>query len=98
MPKKVLEIIKHHGGAGIDAEEAEKLGLPKEDYTPKSIEEMIVAHADNLVGLKYRKIDDAIREFKRKAGEKAAKKLIALHKKLSELAGIDIDEIVDKLE
>jgi len=98
MPKKVLDIIEHHGGAGIDAEEAEKLGLPKKDYTPKSIEEMIVAHADNLVGINYRKIDDAVKELKRKAGEKAAEKLIALHRKLSELAGIDIDEIVDELK
>ncbi len=96
--KKILDIIKHHGGAGIDKEEAKKLGLPPDDYTPRSIEEMIVAHADNLTGYRYRKFEDALREFKRKAGEKAAKKLIELHEKLSRMAGIDINEIVERIK
>lgn len=98
LPEKIINIIKHHAGAGIDEEEAIKLGLPKDDYSPKTIEEMIVAHADNLVGYKYRKLEDAIKEFKRKAGEKATNKLIALHEKLSKLAGIDIDKIVEEMK
>jgi uncharacterized protein len=46
---EISEIIKRHIGAGISKEEARKLGLPEDDYFPRSLEEKIVAHADNLV-------------------------------------------------
>ncbi len=45
----VLHIIERHIGAGITPEEAVKLGLPKKSYVPQTLEEKIVAHADNLV-------------------------------------------------
>lgn len=46
---EISEIIKRHIGAGISKEEARMLGLPEGDYFPRSLEEKIVAHADNLV-------------------------------------------------
>jgi uncharacterized protein len=46
---EISEIIKRHIGAGISNEEARSLGLPEDDYFPRSLEEKIVAHADNLV-------------------------------------------------
>lgn len=46
---EVAEIIKRHIGAGVSKEEAKELGLPEDDYFPRSPEEKIVAHADNLV-------------------------------------------------
>lgn len=46
---EISEIIKRHIGAGISIEEAKMLGLPEDDYFPRSLEEKIVAHADNLV-------------------------------------------------
>lgn len=46
---EISEIIKRHIGAGISKEEAKTLGLPEDDYFPRSLEEKIVAHADNLV-------------------------------------------------
>ncbi len=97
MPKKIIDIIEHHAGAGIDGEEAKKLGLPPRDYSPRTIEEMIVAHADNLTNTRYRKFKEAYEELKAKAGEKAAEKLKRLHEKLSSMAGIDIDKIVEEL-
>ena len=45
----VLNIIERHIGAGITAEEAVKLGLPEKSYVPETLEEKIVAHADNLI-------------------------------------------------
>ncbi len=98
VSSKVLNIIKHHGGAGIDKEEAKKLGLPPEDYTPATIEEMIVAHADNLTGYRYRKFRTAYIQFMAKAGKRAADKLKRLHERLSEMAGEDIDRIVEKMK
>ncbi len=97
LPKKIVSIIERHAGSGIDEEDANKLGLPKKDYNPKSLEEEIVSHADNLTSNGYRRVREAIKEFK-KFGDKQVKKLIETHEKLSELAGLDIDKIVEELK
>jgi uncharacterized protein len=44
-----VAIIRNHIGAGITKEEAVSLGLPEEDFLPRTLEEKIVAHADNLI-------------------------------------------------
>ncbi len=62
----VLNIIERHIGAGITEEEAEKLGLPKKSYVPQTLEEKIVAHADNLIsGSKEVDMDFVIEKWKR---------------------------------
>ena len=63
----VLNIIERHIGAGITAEEAEKLGLPKKSNIPQTLEEKIVAHADNLIsGSAEVDIDFVIKKWKRR--------------------------------
>ncbi|WP_445475732.1 TIGR00295 family protein [Methanococcoides methylutens] len=49
LDPRLIRIIRNHIGAGITRQEALLLGLPESDYLPVSIEEKIVAHADNLV-------------------------------------------------
>jgi uncharacterized protein len=49
LPKSIVRIIEVHIGSGITAEEAEKLGIPKKDYLPKTIEEKVVSYADMLI-------------------------------------------------
>ena len=49
IDNSVIEIIKKHIGAGITVDEAIRLGLPEDNYIPQTIEEKIVAHADNLI-------------------------------------------------
>lgn len=49
VEKPVIEIIKKHIGAGITPEEADYFELPDDDYIPRTWEEKIVAHADNMV-------------------------------------------------
>jgi uncharacterized protein len=49
IDNSVVEIIKKHIGAGITADEAIRLELPPDNYIPQTIEEKIVAHADNLI-------------------------------------------------
>lgn len=44
----IVNIIRKHIGAGITTEEAKELGLPEDDYIPFTLEEKIVAHADNF--------------------------------------------------
>jgi uncharacterized protein len=42
-------IAERHIGAGIARDEAKKLGLPAKDYIPQTLEEKVVADADNLI-------------------------------------------------
>ena len=66
----VLNIIERHIGAGITESEAVKLGLPKKSYLPVTLEEKIVAHADNLIsGSEEVDVDYAIRKWKRRIEE-----------------------------
>ena len=63
----VLNIIERHIGAGITESEAEKLGLPVKSYLPETLEEKIVAHADNLTsGSKEVDIDFVMKKWKRR--------------------------------
>ncbi|TGC07916.1 HDIG domain-containing metalloprotein [Methanolobus halotolerans] len=48
LDPQLVQIIKKHIGAGITPDEAMELGLPEDDYMPDTLEEKIVAHADNL--------------------------------------------------
>lgn len=62
----VLDIIERHIGAGITEEEAVALGLPEKSYVPQTLEEKIVAHADNLIsGSEEVDIDFVIKKWKR---------------------------------
>lgn len=81
----VLNIIERHIGAGITAEEAEELGLPVKSYVPQTLEEKIVAHADNLVsGDKEVDVDYVIAKWNRRMEnpEDNIKRLIELDNEL----------------
>lgn len=92
FPPAVVSIIEHHIGAGIDKEEAQVLGLPLKDYIPKSLEEEIVAHADNLCGIND--ISSLIDLYKKKGNDKGADRLKKLHSKLEKLCHCNLHEIL----
>ncbi len=95
LPSAVVKIIERHIGAGIQPDEAVRLGLPKHDYTPKSLEEKIVAHADNLMsGKKRTTVNEAAAYLVRTGQPDIARRIIALHKDLSRVCGIDVDDIL----
>jgi len=61
----LVGIIEHHIGAGITAAEAERLGLPKKDYLPRTREEKLVSYADNLIsGTREMPFYEALERFK----------------------------------
>lgn len=94
LPEPLLHIIERHIGAGIEAQEAVKLGLPARDYLPVTLEEKIVAHADNLAGKNGKlRLRDVILDLEKKGVPQIIPRMVALHRELSELAGIDIDDI-----
>ena len=49
LPEEVAKIVERHIGAGLTADECSLLRLLPKDCMPESIEERIVAHADNCV-------------------------------------------------
>jgi len=94
LPDKVVLIIERHIGAGLTKEDAVRLNLPKKSYLPETLEEKIVAHADNLLsGTKKVPIAQTIAGLIRKHEEAGAKRMLSLHKELSELCGVDLDMI-----
>ena len=61
----LMHIIERHIGAGITADEAVRLGLPKKDYLPLTREEKIVSYADNLIsGVREMPFSEALDRFK----------------------------------
>lgn len=71
LDEKVVHIIQRHVGAGITKKEAKKIGFPEMDFMPETMEEKIVAHADNLIDSGRRiGMEEAIKEVKEKLGEK----------------------------
>lgn len=63
----VVEIVKRHVGAGISSEEATKLGFPKGDYLPRTLEEKLVCFSDKMVSSdSVRPFQDEVDRFTRK--------------------------------
>ena len=81
----VLNIIERHIGAGITKKEAEELNLFEKSYVPETLEEKIVAHADNLIsGTEEVDIDFVIKKWKSRMDnpEDNIKRLIKLDEEL----------------
>ena len=69
---QILAIVKNHIGTGITKEEAIKLGLPAEDYIPRTIEEIIVSYSDNLAtGSRKCSFEEKLQEFENKFGHQS---------------------------
>ncbi|KQC04690.1 MAG: phosphohydrolase [Methanoculleus sp. SDB] len=47
--ERIARIVECHIGAGLTREECRRLGLEPRDCVPSTLEEKIVAHADNIV-------------------------------------------------
>lgn len=95
FPLEVVHIVERHIGAGIPKEDTKKLGLPRKDFVPETLEEKIVAHADNLIaGTRKEKVENTIKKWRIDGLEDGARRIEKLHNELSKLCGVDIDEIV----
>ena len=70
------------------------LGLPDMDYMPETIEEKIVACADNLIiGNRRIDINEQVERYKNKGLDKAAIRIRELYEYVSSEAKMDINEI-----
>lgn len=87
---EVVAAVERHTGAGLLPEEAASLGLPPGEYVPVTLEQKVVAHADNLcsgptrVGMAFLK-----RKYHAQGLAEAFARIEALHDELAELLGMD---------
>jgi uncharacterized protein (TIGR00295 family) len=94
LPLSIVNIIERHVGAGIPKEEAIILGLPPKDYMPTTLEEKIVAHADNLIeNDREHPIEKEVEKALQKGHTKHAERLMELHRELSQRCGMDLNDI-----
>jgi uncharacterized protein/tRNA (cytidine56-2'-O)-methyltransferase len=98
LPEPLVEIVRKHTGAGLDKEDVQEMGLPPGDYIPRTIEEKIVAHADNLVS-DNRVVDHnhSVSKLINKGAFRGADRVELLHMELSDLYGRDLDIMPKKI-
>ncbi len=96
LPDALVSVIERHVAAGLTEEEAKDAGLPPGTYMPRTLEEKIVCHADNLVkgqgGLQT--LDEALKETQRRGYPTTAERMERMHAELSKACGENVDEIV----
>jgi len=94
LPPQLGRIIERHIGAGITKAEAKALGLPVRDYMPQTLEEKIVAHADNLIaGTKRTTVKEAVAWLVRQGYHDSALRVLKLHEELSAKCGMNLDDV-----
>lgn len=82
VDERIAKIARNHIGVGITKEDIieQKLPLPLDNYVPETIEEIVVAYADNRVN--YDVIEDVwfpIKRFYKEIGPKYALKMVEMH-------------------
>jgi len=88
LPESVISIIKRHVGGGITLREAKKLGWPKDNYVPQTLEEKIVSYADKLVeGSERVPIEKTLQNFSKKIPSSAIARIRRLHEEMLALIG-----------
>lgn len=98
LDERLALIVERHVGAGLSHDEATKQGLPARSYMPVTLAEKIIAHADNLVGEKEHAtirmpLSEAVGRARERGLPALAERMTKLHEELSQICGIDIDEI-----
>ena len=76
----------------------EELGLPPGDYMPSTLEEKIVAHADNMVSdNRVVPHSHSVDKLVYKGAFRGAERIEVLHMELSDLYGEDLDSIIGRI-
>lgn len=86
LPLALINVIKRHVGAGITAQEAQKLCWPKDVYVPQTLEEKIVCYADKRVdqGMVV-PIKTEIQRLQKEGKVDAAERVRSLHNEITSL-------------
>lgn len=85
---RFARVAERHIGVGITRSDImkQRLDLPLKDYVPRTVEEKIIAYADNLIfGSKEKKLEDVVNRFRKELGEDYAKRVLKLDDELKKL-------------
>lgn len=94
MDDAVVRIVERHTGAGLTADEAVTMQLPSGAYTPETLEEQIVAHADNLYSGDRRLTMEQVKaKYEAKGLSDAFARIQELHEHLCEVCGLDVEDL-----
>ncbi|MBT8507770.1 phosphohydrolase [Methanomicrobiaceae archaeon CYW5] len=78
IPEEIARIVECHIGAGLTADQCRRDGLKEINCVPSTIEEKIVAHADNLIrGTEEITLEERLR-YSKDLPEEIKKRIIAL--------------------
>lgn len=99
IDEQVVSCVACHMGAGVEPAQARAWGWPADRrYTPETLPERIVAHADNLTfGTTYKQLADVEAKLRGKGLETLVPRMRALHRELTEELGIDPDVVAREL-
>lgn len=91
---RLVRVVERHTGAGLTAADNQGLGLPAVDQIPESLEEQIVAHADNLYsGDKRLGLEQLKGKYLAKDLPDAFARIEALHAFLTQRCGTDLESL-----
>ncbi len=95
----VVRCVARHMGAGIDPAQARAWGWPPEEsYAPATVEEKIVAHADNLtVGTRHVGLAATLERYRSQGLDEEIARLEALEATLSEALGVAPSDVAEAL-
>lgn len=69
----IARVCESHIGAGLTKDEAVSLGLPEKNYLPETLEEKIIAHADNITeGNRIIPIERTIKKLESRLGKNSS--------------------------
>ncbi len=88
LPESIISIIKCHIGGGITPVEARRLGWPRDDYVPRTLEQKIVSYADKLVEVSERvPIEMTVTKLREERLFAAAERVQKLHDEVVGIVG-----------
>ncbi len=88
LPNSLIAIIERHVGGGITSAEATKMGWPKGNYVPITLEEKIVSYADKLVETHERvPIELTVNRLREEKLNEAADRVQKIYDEITQIIG-----------
>lgn len=98
VEESIVNIVERHTGAGLTANDAKLLGLPARDFSPQTLEEKLVAHADNLVsGPKAVTMEFLERKYAAQGLNRPFARIQRLHEELAIIIGCNPELLTSEL-
>jgi len=95
--RRIIKVVENHVGGGIPKEEGPRLGLPRKDFIPNSLEEKIVCLADKYVeDNQIKPLEETLKKLDEKLGKEnlAKKRILKIKEELESLIQKKIEFVI----